>query len=331
MTIVASELKTYRSMVVSDASSNGGLMSDVEVVSGVSANLFPNASSTDRANGAVHYRKLFFKCANAAGQTLINPRIWQDSNTSGQDRVVFFPGSQRNTQSAITGVEPLYGMGTLSAGVAIGAQTLVVEVENGPTSIFRNGGLIRVSDKETPIAAGNEFWGRLDAVPVVAGNLVTLHLESPLPVGFLGGSKVSSVYEAANLEPSMSGPSVSSLAGTLAPIWEDFLSVNGIGTVEQNWQLTFTSGTAFDISGDTLGVVGSGNVSSIVGPVHPGLGYPYFGILPGLWGGTFVAGDTVTFTTHPAATAVWLRRTIPIGTAAQSNNRVDLYIDGEAE
>lgn len=330
MSVVSSELKSYRSQTVSDASGNGGLMSDVEVVSGVSANLFSNASSTDRANGATQYRKLFFKCANNDGLALINPRIWQDTNTEGQDRVVFFPGSQRNTQGAITGVEPLYGMGELSVGVLSGVQTIVVEVEDGPTTIFRNGDLVRLSDKETPFASGNEVWLRIDDAPSVAGNLITLHFSSPLPVGFLSGAKVSSVYEAATLEPSFAGLSVSSLAGTINSSWEDYVSVNGIGTVEQNWQITFTSPTAFDVTGDTLGEVGSGNVSSVCSPAHPGLSRPYFTLSAGLFGGTFVEGDTATFTTHPAATAIWLRRTIPIGTAAQSNNLVFVYIDGEA-
>lgn len=329
MPIVATELKNYRSVNVSESTLNGGLMSNVEVISGVSSNLFANASMQDRSNGGVYYRKMFFKVANIDNLPLIKPRIWQDSNTEGMDRVTFFPASQRNTQGNITGFERQFGLGSLAIGIVANSQTLEVEVEHGPTEIFRNGDLIRISDRVTPMDPGNESWVRIDQPPSVTGNLVTLHVESPIPNDYLSGTKVSSVYEASDIVASAIGMSVSSSAGSIASPWNDHVIVNGIGAIEQNWTVTFVSATAFNITGDTVGAVGSGNITTPTAPTNPGLTQPFFRINSSLFTGTFVAGDSITFTTKPSATAIFLKRVIPAGTLAVSNNRVDLFIDGE--
>lgn len=329
MPVLSAEIKVYRSMVASESSANGGLMSDNEAISGVSSNLFPRASATDRANGLTNYRKMFFKVANPDDLPLIAPRVWQDSNTIGQDRVVFMAATQRNTQGSLSGNEPLYGMGLLDTGVLLGATSLVVGVEHGPTVIFRNGEMIRISNRATPDDSGDEVWVRINAAPVVVGDLVTLSIDTPLPVGFLSGAKVSSVLEAANAVSYIDNVVTSTSNGILNSPLADHLKATNIGSVEQNWTLTFTSNLAFDVVGDTLGLIGSGNVNTGMYPNHSPLGSPYFKILPSLLVGSWIAGDTVTFSTHPAAIPLFLKHTVPVGTAAIGNNKVDIYVDGE--
>lgn len=330
MPIVSSELLAYRSSAVNDLPSNGGIMSSSLVISGVSSNLFPNASAADRASGGTKYRKMFFKVANASNLTLVNPRIWMDSNTVGDDRITFFAGTQRDVMSAITGAEPLYGMGLLGVGVSAGASSLDVQVEHGATVIFRNGDTVRISNRPDPHQAGDEFWTTIDQVPSVSGNIVTIHLAAPVPVGFLAGvTKVSSVLTPADIQPEAVSAVASSAAGYLDGAWQNYLTPSSIGSIEQNWTLTFTSAVAFDISGDTLGSIGAGNRTTTTAPSNMSVGAPYFTIDASFFAGTWTAGDTVTFTTHPAATPIWLRRVIPAGSAAQSNNNFSLYIDGE--
>lgn len=331
MSIVSSELRAYRSAVVNELSSNGGILSSVLAVTGVAGNLFPNAGAADRASGLVTYRKMFFKVDNADNLSLVNPRIWQETNTPGDDRVVFFEATQRGTQSGITGSENLYGCGTLGVSVSAGATSLQVDVEHGATTIFRNGGLVRISDRADPNAlTGNEFWTTLSGVPSVSGDVVTIALAAPVPVGFLAGAtKVSSVLQPSDIEPTAVSASVSSSGGSLHASWEDYLLPSSIGGIEQQWTLTFTSPVAFDISGDTIGATGSGNRTTTTALSNPAFGSPYFTIEPSFFAGTWLAGDTVTFSTHPAAAPIWVRRTVPVGSAAQSNNTFSLYIDGE--
>lgn len=333
MSILGSELKPYRSVVVSNLPANGGVMSSSEIVSGVSGNLFPNATQAERAAGAVHYRKMFYKVNNASDLTLLNSRLWQDTNTVGDDKIVFSPSTQRGTQADVSPGDSLYGVGVLNASVSGGATSLGVLVEDGAVIIFRNGELIRITDRATPYSAGNEQWVRIVGTPTVSGNLVTMTIDTPLAVAYLSGaSKVSSVYEYGDVAATRSAITVSSPLGTVSPVVdaEDITTTN-VGTVEQTWTLTFVSPTAFNISGDLLGAIGSGNIASTTAPFNASMGDAYFRIDPAVFGGTFAGGDTVVFSTHPAAVPIMLRRTVPIGASPVSNNFAAIYIDGESE
>lgn len=328
MAIKASELKMYRSAFVSDTSANGGIMSDTQVVSGVPKNLFDSASSVERANGSTKYRKMFMKVANPDSLTLYSARVWQETNTVGEDRVTFFPATQRGTQSGITGTERQYGTGLLSVGVVAGATSLSVEMES-PSLVFANGDLVRISNKATPDAKGDEAWVSITTAPSIVGSVATFTFSPALSVDFLSGARVSSVLQAGDVTPIIEGFSVSSASGTLVSP-STLAKANSIGTVEQIWTLTFTSGTTYSIYGDTLGDVGGGNITGAE-PSHPGTGYPYFVLSTGLFGGVFQAGDTVVFATHPAAIPLWVKRVVPVGCAVQSANSMIIYVDGESQ
>lgn len=317
-----------RALNNSDTGANGGLMSASEIPSGVTSNLFPNASAADRQNGATQYRKVFFKIANADDLPLLSSRIWQDSNTAGADKVTFCAGTQRNTQSNLTGNETQYGMGYTYAGALAGATSLQVQVEDGTVPIFRNGDLVRISNRADPFSAGDEHWSRIDQAPTVSGNVVTIHLATPLSANFLTGTKVSSVLEYGDIAAFMSNVGVTSSGGAFN---SSGVTLSNIGAIEQSWTLTFTSALAFDIAGDTVGTVGSGNQSGGASPNNPQVNKPYFTIPAGALTGTFQAGDSVVFQTHPCAAPVFLRRVIPAGSAAASNNNMSLFIDGESD
>ena len=100
----------------------------------------------------------------------------------------------------------------------------------------------------------------------------------------------------------------------------------------QNVTLTFTSSTAFTILGDTLGSLGSGNISGVnCAPNNPSVGAPYWTINASGFGGTFQAGDTITFTVTPSAKGIWLKRVIPVNTPSMAGNRFVLVVEGESE
>lgn len=330
MPILASEIKIYKSAVVSDLPANGGIMAAAEVTSGVSGNLFPNVGQAERLAGLTQFRKMFFKFANDADLEALNSRVWQDSNTVGDDRVVFFAATQRNTQSAITGAENKYGVGDLTLNAASGATSIQVTVEDGTQIIFRDGELIRISDRATPSSPGNEEWIRIDGVPSVLANVVTINLDTPLQNSYLSpGTHVSSVYEHGAVKATKTAAVVTSVSGTFTEGGANVIALDHIGGIEQTWTLTFTSGTAFNISGDTLGAVGAGSVLSASSPLNPSFAKPYFTIPAACWGGSFLAGDTVVFSTSPASIPLWVRRVVPAGAAAMSNNMAGFYVDAE--
>jgi hypothetical protein len=106
---------------------------------------------------------------------------------------------------------------------------------------------------------------------------------------------------------------------------------NNIGTVRQNWTLTFTNATSFNIVGDTLGNIGSGTVGSGADPYNPLLSSPYFTLSPNGFSGALASGNTITFSTSPSAKAVWFKRIVPANTASYTGNSFTVTIEGESE
>lgn len=331
MSIIPSEIHWNKSQVVGDGGSNGGRISAVVSANAVKNNDFPDVTLAERTTGIRRYRKLFVKIANDDDLVLQNARAFMQLNTPGDDAVTFFPGTQRDVQSSLTGSERLYGAGRLNASVVAGAVTFQVITEGAALNYLRTGDLIRITDKTTLADSGNEEFHPATNVSY-AGDIATITIAAPgLANGYAAGvSGVSSVYEAGDIATSITPPSVTSASGTLNVATYPILGDN-IGTTEQDWTLTFTSGTAFNIVGDTLGNVGSSNTSSATAPANPlESGKPYFTLPAAAFGGTFAPGDIITFTTSPAALPLWHRQDVPVGAAALSGNRVITGVDGES-
>lgn len=327
MPITPSDIKWYKSLTVADAAANGGRMSNVQSPSGIKNNILPDITLAERNAGMTRYRKMFIKVANGENIALANARVFLQLPTPGEDSVTFFPGTQRDTQAAITGSERLYGGGRLNANVAAGAVTVAVLTEGAALNCIRSGDTIRITDKSGVSAAGNEEF-RIATEVTYAGDIATLTLDAPLDHGYTSAAgMVASVYLAGDVETTVSSPQATSAAGGVSGA----IAGDSVGTVEQDWTLTFTSATAFNIVGDTAGNIGSGNVGGTTSPINPAFpGRPYFSIPAGFFTGTFAAGDTVTFTTSPAAIPLWYRQIVPAGASAISGNRVIVGLDGES-
>lgn len=325
--IIGAELKAFRAANQSDLSTNGGRMSPYQIASGAVGALFPNVDESERAAGSTKYRKVFLKIDHAGPETLLSARVYQDKNTDGDDKVCFFIGSQTNTQSSITGSERKYGCGTLDASTLANATSLTVLVEAGQTGLFQVSDLIRVTDKASISASGNEEFVTVTSASQV-GDVVTLEFTPPLGNAYLSANtRVASVYEAGDVAPSYESFSKSSTAGEYNTTTHPIV-MNGKGAIEQVWTFTFATDTAFDISGNTLGAIGSGSISGGAAPNNPDFAYPYFTLLSGGFSGTWQAGDTITFTTHPAAVPIWLKRVVPAGAATAAASTAEIVLDG---
>jgi hypothetical protein len=328
--ITALELKLYRSLVINDTGTNGGRMSASEIVSGVMANLFPIVQEAERTAGSTKYRKVFAKVANDDDLTLYQAKLYLDKITPGQDIITFFPATQTNTQAAITGSERQYGGSQLNVPALAGDAVLAILVENGASPPIVNGDGIRISNKATIDAVtGTEEYLTVTSASV-AGNVMTLGIAPVLANPYLTtDTRVMSVYRPASTDVAAS---VSDLVAATASTG-DFTVANllpdAIGGIEQTWTLTFTSATAFNIVGDTVGAVGSGNVGSGASPNNASFSKPYFVMQSAGFTGTFTTGDTIVFNTHPAAVPLWVKRVVPAACAVIADNRATLVFDGD--
>ena len=335
MSVLRAELKMYKPATIDATGSNGGLMTAVEVSSGVANNMFPNVPQAERLAGSTLYRKFFYKIGNDDDITLNNGKLYLNINTPGDDRITFFQGTVNDIQSAVSGdgindSKTHYGCGQLNADVvATDTQITVLVEDNTDDTIFRNGDKIRISDMGGIDGAGNEEYHEISNVGFVA-NVATIDLVGSLANGFTAANtKVHSILEYGDVETTHDTFNVTSASGTYDdttyPPILDF-----IGTVEDQWTLTFTSGTAYDIVGANSGAVGSGNISGGAAPINSDFSKPYWTLDSAGFGGTWLAAETITFNTHPAVIPFWLKRRIPAGAASISGNNFRIVIEGES-
>lgn len=86
--------------------------------------------------------------------------------------------------------------------------------------------------------------------------------------------------------------------------------VTNAGSLQQRWALVFTSGTSFNIIGETVGLIGTGTVNADIFPNNPNTGVPYFTLDYRGWGAGWGAGNVLRFNTVGAAYPVWIARTV---------------------
>jgi hypothetical protein len=323
MSVQADEILYYKSLVVSDAAGNGGRMSANEIVDGAARNVFNTVGESERTAGSTKYRKVFIKVANDDDLPGSEPKVVLDRYTLGDDIVTFIPGTQTDVQSAIAGTQ--YGAGKLDANVVATATTLDILVEDGTNHTFVNGASIRISDMADVQASGNEEFVTISGAPSVLGDVVSITFTPALANNYSASNTyVQRVYTPpADVEATIDNVVVTSAAGTFD---DDFLLPDAIGGIEDVITATFTSATAFTLVGAVAGALGVGSVGAGAAPVNADFGKPRFVIQSAGFGGTFVAGNTIVFQTHPAAVPIWLKRLVPAGAGPFTANECVLAL-----
>lgn len=337
MAIVDSELQFYKSETVSDLDANGGRMGNTLVVSNVQQNVFPHVFKAERLVGSTKYRKLFPKVSDPDTGTLFGAKVWLDNQTSGDDWMVAFLGTDTDTQADISASASKIGVGVLTADALNGTSTIVVNVEDtslttGNDVIFRSGDTVVITNKVSPDSeSGNVEEHTLASAPVVSGTEMTLTIDSTLANDYLSAanSRVSSVLDLGDLVASTSTPVVTSVSGTFNN--DDYpILPNNVGSVYDSITLTFTSATGYDIVGTSLGSLGGGTTTADTSPNNPNFTQPYFTIQSDAFGGTFTTGDTITFVLNPASHGIWEKRVVPADASPISTDVCTIVFSGES-
>jgi len=345
MSIVPSEIVWRPSVEMSDAGTNGGKMiaTNTAIATGVKNNLWPDVPQSERTAGSLKYRKVHIHIANDSDLALVQGRVFVETATPGQDSVVLFEGTDTDVQSGIVdGSVRKYGGGALNANVSIGATTITVAVDRASDdssaatlALFQDGDLIRISDKTDVNDSGNnEEYATITGTPGYAGDVATINITAGLANAYTtaNSTRVSSVIEVGTIQASVvSFDDISGNAGT--GTYDDStypLVVDSIGTVEANWTLDFLTSSTFDVLKDGVSV-GGGNTTSDVQPTNATFSKPYFIMDWNGFDGAYVAGDSITFTTHPATIPIWYRRKVPAGATSLSANKIIIGVDGQSE
>lgn len=325
---------------------NGGVMLATEAVHAAKNAIWPDAPQSELTNGSIAFRKAFIHIANALDQSrietdgadysIIQPRVFVETSTPGDDSIAIFLGTQSDTQSSLTGSEDLYGSATLDVDASATDTSIVVLVEDdedgNPLVLFRTGNTVRISNKTTVDAIGDEEYVVLTGVSGFTGNQVTLTFSGdPLENNYLASNtRVASCLTPSTLVSTVDNISAPSGSGT----FNDLIYVNNLGCVEDTWTVEFDSATAYHITGTRTGLLsGAPTISGEYAPANTSFGSnpPFFVIKgSGNWGGTWADGDTFTFQTHPASVPLWYRRMIQAGSASLTPNNVIVGITGQS-
>lgn len=289
--------------------------------------LYPGITQSDRVNGAIFYRKVWLLLGSSDNNSLNNNRIFLDGGTPGADRVVlFFLGAEADSvaqqdsiQDDIIGTERTYGAGTLTSGVSAGATSIDVTIEDGSDVLFLDTDeIIIFSHSEYDLNDGVEEFAVISGAPVVNGTTVTITLASGLVNNYSLGDKVSSTIKTALTQASASDKSVTSPTGGDLDIAQiTFTNVNAYPEV---FTATFTSSTAFDLAGDSVGTIGGFTINNTITPTNPDTSGIWFTLPAAAWSGTFASGDVVSFRVNPCALSYWEKRIIPAGASVFAGN-----------
>ena len=309
--------------------SNGGRMSAVAMVSGVNNNIWPDVPQAERSAGSTTYRKLFYHVANDDDLSLLSVKAFIENFSPGDDTITMFAGTFEDTQADLTGAERQYGCGQLNATVLAGVTTIDVLVEDAALDLLQNGDTVRISDRDDVDAAGNAEYVTLNAATTYAGDVATITFLEPLANGYAAANtRVASVIELPDVLATVTAWAESAAGDGTFDEATSPLGLDHIGTISQAWTLTFTAATTFDVVGDIVGSVGSGDTGNDFSPNNPNHAKPYFNLLFAGWAGTWASGDTITFRTDPAALALWEKRIIPAGAGSLAGNSVSVAVDG---
>ncbi|WP_394474873.1 hypothetical protein [Ralstonia mannitolilytica] len=109
------------------------------------------------------------------------------------------------------------------------------------------------------------------------------------------------------------------------------IRVTNRGALTERWIVRFTNSTSFEVIGENVGVIATGNTSTDCAPNNPATGVPYF-YLPALgWGNGWATGNVLRFNTIGAQFPVWVVRTVQQGPESVPDDNFTLLIRGDVD
>lgn len=109
------------------------------------------------------------------------------------------------------------------------------------------------------------------------------------------------------------------------------ITVTNEGALSERWAVIFTNSTSFNVSGEHVGVIATGNTSTDCSPLNPATGTPYFTIPAAGWGLGWATGNVLRFNTVGAYYPVWVVRTIQQGPETSTDDSFNLLIRGDVD
>lgn len=144
------------------------------------------------------------------------------------------------------------------------------------------------------------------------------------------GARVTSLFDQATWSGVWSDERIGADATATYNDLDYPVEVRNDGAVTERWRINFTSATAFQVIGENLGVIATGDTSTDLSPVNTLTGQPYFTLRAAGWGLGWAAGNQLRFNTIGANAPIWIARTILAG-ATLDGDSFDVEMRGDTD
>lgn len=109
------------------------------------------------------------------------------------------------------------------------------------------------------------------------------------------------------------------------------ITVTNLGALTERWAIVFTNTTSFNVIGEHVGVIATGNTGTNCAPTNPATGAPYFTIPAAGWGLGWATGNVLRFNTVGAVVPVWVARTILQGPETVVDDDFTILVRGDVD
>jgi len=87
------------------------------------------------------------------------------------------------------------------------------------------------------------------------------------------------------------------------------LLVSNADAITERWAVRFTTATQYEVIGETVGIIASGNTTTDLAPINPRTERPYFTLRRQGWGTGWATNNVMRFNTIGGLAPVWMVRT----------------------
>jgi hypothetical protein len=109
------------------------------------------------------------------------------------------------------------------------------------------------------------------------------------------------------------------------------ITVENKDCIQERWAIVFTGSTTFNVIGENVGLIATGNTSTNLTPNNPNTGQPYFSLNALGWGAGWSSGNTLRFNTVAANFPIWVARTVQQGDASETQDYFQMQVRGDVD
>lgn len=248
-----------------------------------------------------------------------NPQVASNGQTltTGRTRLSRVRLIDANGLTVTGGYTPDLDAGTVHIDdVALWAQPIVIEHRIEDMAVIRDAQISGELSFTRAITHDYPVQGSYISSALVAGDL---------------RARVSLVFDQATwdskyIDTLTGNTATASYNNTVFPI-----SVTNAGAVTEKWVVRFTSSTAYEVIGENVGIIATGNTSTDCSPTNPVTNAPYFTLYHLGFGTGWSAGNVLRINTVGAQFPVWVVRTVMQGPETVNNDSFAILVRGDVD